>query len=844
MRAVSSAAADPFTVERNASRREKASRFASASSRAPDPAARAILAPSTLTSNDATAARTSARSRPIARAPASTPLARAESTIVSAGFVWDLFSSSASSNDIAPTRTDASALRPSSSEDSSPPAPAASAATAAWPSTSKVVRSAAQSSSDISASFGSDSSSEPPSPLFPRPNHPKNHPPPFRRRATPSFASSPPFAASSSFPDPLGGPSASFLTCACASARNSTHVRTGYSLSTASISGAAPTASGGGAQSSVDFFRFPLFFSLARNARAYAPTYALRARIASTTFSSRDGTFPSRLSSSRVAAMANAHQALAPEPSPPPVAGPSSGWSAPLVRGSGRMRSAGLRCACGARLASHSIRSAAKNAALRWLDASLVEMAFTRRCALCAATAESRRSRVPRRSYANDAPTGASKSERERACARARARARSEGESSPTPSAASSASSAVTPTRMRSTSVAGATSAHATPSGRRLAAPASKYAARRSSVADFRMRSASPAPTNVGSPFASTVFRASEARVTPSANGSGSAAGSEDEGSEDEGSEARDALEEGVSSESPEVARRSPSRRRWTRSTVTSRFPRTVSINPAYRPLFSSGFTSVSFASASEASLFLAAANHRRSPSSTSARFAAAAASSHRRVRSSTESASSGSANPATTYTSSTRATTGFFPSDAHGILSASLPTTPLWTRKGRPRALSASTRRRTSRRTMLPVNTATLRSLVLMPCAYAPSTSFSTDASLPSNIARQRRTRRARSARRTRPPTNQDDPGVATERTPRTCERNEGTRSEPLWARKTTRRLRRRASAGALPRPRSRERAPASARGERRARLGTRPSRVSRTRRAARPSKPRRSRC
>ena len=246
-------------------------------------------------------------------------------------------------------------------------------------------------------------------------------------------------------------------------------------------------------------------------------------------------------------------------------------------------------------------------------------MASTRRCALCAATAESRRSRVPRRSYANDAPTGASKSERERACARARARARSEGESSPTPSAASSASSAVTPTRMRSTSVAGATSAHATPSGRRLAAPASKYAARRSSVADFRMRSASPAPTNVGSPFASTVFRASEARVTPSANGSGSAAGSEDEGSEDEGSEARDALEEGVSSESPEVARRSPSRRRWTRSTVTSRFPRTVSINPAYRPLFSSGFTSVSFASASEASLFLAAANHRRSPSSTSA---------------------------------------------------------------------------------------------------------------------------------------------------------------------------------------------------------------------------------
>ena len=236
---------------------------------------------------------------------------------------------------------------------------------------------------------------------------------------------------------------------------------------------------------------------------------------------------------------------------------------------------------------------------------------------------------------------------------------------------------------MRSTSVAGATSAHATPSGRRLAAPASKYAARRSSVADLRMRSASPAPTNVGSPFASTVFRASEARVTPSANGSGSAAGSEDEGSEDEGSEARDALEEGVSSESPEVARRSPSRRRWTRSTVTSRFPRTVSINPAYRPLFSSGFTSVSFASASEASLFLAAANHRRSPSSTSARFAAAAASLHRRVRSSTESASPGSANPATTYTSSTRATTGFFPSDAHGILSASLPTTPLWTRKG-----------------------------------------------------------------------------------------------------------------------------------------------------------------
>ena len=78
-------------------------------------------------------------------------------------------------------------------------------------------------------------------------------------------------------------------------------------------------------------------------------------------------------------------------------------------------------------------------------------------------------------------------------------------------------------------------------------------------------------------------------------------------------------------------------------------------------------------------------------------------------------------------------------------------------------------------------------------------------------NIARQRRTRRARSARRTRPPTNQDDPGVATVKNTSRMFNGAKAFNQPLWARKTTRRLRRRASAGALPRPRSRDRAPAS---------------------------------
>ena len=347
------------------------------------------------------------------------------------------------------------------------------------------------------------------------------------------------------------------------------------------------------------------------------------------------------------------------------------------------------------------------NAARRWLEVRRVATASIRRWTRCAGAFESSASRFPFRSYVANARTGFRRYRRRAACSIA-------GDVG-TPGKVSldtvgTLSGSRTPGSITAVSWAGVTSSQEEDdTGRRVAAPTSKYAAKRSSVADLRMRSASPLDENVGSPFSSTECKARVSRVTPSAKGSGG---------------------EGESG-----AERSPSSRRWIRDIVTSRLPRMVSSMPANHPSLEPE-PDAGMDDASEAS---EAASQLVSPSSTRRRLRAACAASHRAVRSSTVSSASGSANPATTYSSSMRTTTACLPSARHGIWSVSLPTTPLRTRKGRPSALSASTFSRMPLRTMSPLNTATFRSLVLIPCTYSPSTPFSTDASFPSNMATRR---------------------------------------------------------------------------------------------------------
>ena len=276
-------------------------------------------------------------------------------------------------------------------------------------------------------------------------------------------------------------------------------------------------------------------------------------------------------------------------------------------------------------------------------------------------------------------------------------------------------------------SASGATSSHdAASGGLSDSAPTSKYTARRVKVADLRMRSASPLVENVGAPSASTVCSSMLSRVMPSANRS-------------RGAEA-----------AAETSPSSPSSRRWIRCTVTSRFPRMVSSIPAKYP---SPLPDVDAADCAATASFAAGtdisasppASHAVSPASTSARVASARAAVARASAAAGSSspfrppASPASANPATTCTSSMSTITGDFPSARQGTRRVSLPTAPLRTRKGSPSAFSASTLSLMFVRTTSPLNTATFRSSVLMPCTYDPSTWFSTPASLDSNIARVR---------------------------------------------------------------------------------------------------------
>ena len=172
----------------------------------------------------------------------------------------------------------------------------------------------------------------------------------------------------------------------------------------------------------------------------------------------------------------------------------------------------------------------------------------------------------------------------------------------------------------------------------------------------------------------------------------------------------------------------------------TSRFPRTVSSIPASHPSppFALTSSSLSIAASFVPSAAAADSSHLDSPSSTTRRRNSALARSHRSVRSSTVSApspSTSSANPATTYSRSIVATTGCLPSARQGIWSESLPTRPERTANGRSRALSASVLSRRFLSTTSPLNTATLRSLALMPWTYSPRSLFSTLVSLPSNM-------------------------------------------------------------------------------------------------------------
>ena len=248
-----------------------------------------------------TAARWSARAPPNARDPATKPTRPARSTstcrarVFFSGELSETISSSTNATDAAPTATQNSEATPSSSAEAD-----AATATSAWPSTSKTRWRFDQSSSDMSVPLDSPASAGPdPAPLAPapppffEPNQPDIQLPP---EVSAARSSSPPFDASSS-------PS-SRRTCACASARNNTQTLAGNFFSIASSSGAAPTASGGGHRFVADgssllrenhpcFARaraLGLSLHAPRTYAAYAATYARRARIASTTRSSRRGT--------------------------------------------------------------------------------------------------------------------------------------------------------------------------------------------------------------------------------------------------------------------------------------------------------------------------------------------------------------------------------------------------------------------------------------------------------------------------------------------------------------------------------------------------------------------------
>mmetsp|Transcript_2022 Transcript_2022/g.5168 ORF Transcript_2022/g.5168 Transcript_2022/m.5168 type:complete len:275 (+) Transcript_2022:1528-2352(+) len=199
--------------------------------------------------------------------------------------------------------------------------------------------------------------------------------------------------------------SASLITprrraCWCASARNSTQTCDGYVRSTSSTTGTSPIVKRGGHRDpeSPDFDFFDDFlgrgwFTSARS--MYASTYRRLARIVSTTLSMRNvedrGTYPpaTRLSSSRSATAPNAnrHQIFA----------PPGDWTAT----SGRM------CACGARLASRSMRSAVAYTARRCDDVNVAPTESIRRWIRCADILESSLgSFLPRRSYTAWALTG------------------------------------------------------------------------------------------------------------------------------------------------------------------------------------------------------------------------------------------------------------------------------------------------------------------------------------------------------------------------------------------------------------------------------------------------------
>mmetsp|Transcript_35955 Transcript_35955/g.89748 ORF Transcript_35955/g.89748 Transcript_35955/m.89748 type:complete len:320 (+) Transcript_35955:1171-2130(+) len=272
--------------------------------------------------------------------------------------------------------------------------------------------------------------------------------------------------------------------------------------------------------------------------------------------------------------------------------------------------------------------------------------------------------------------------------------------------------SEVVPGPMTAASSAADSAPHSRPAGHSDGAPTSKYAASRVSTADLRMRSARPFTKNATCPAPSTVCTSRDSSVTPAANGSGPVA----------------------------AVPKSPSRRTWMRDTCTTRFPRMVSSMPASHPSPPAAAAAAgALADDSPPASSMAAASldvsHTSSPSSTRRRWSSACADSQRAVRSSTVSAASGSANAATRYSSSMLATTGALPKFRQGTCSESLPTTPLWTVKGRSRAFSASVFRRRLRSTTSPLNTATLRSLELTSWTYAPSTLFSTEVSWPSNM-------------------------------------------------------------------------------------------------------------
>ena len=348
------------------------------------PADRSIFAPPTSRS----IARSSHRASkldpsPKDLAPATSPVTEAFRT--SRVLVFARFSSpatsakvevSASSSTIL-SETDPTAIVASDCGAVEPSAGCAPAAASARAPTSNTASSLAQSSSlmssspDDSAGSELDDSSAAASAsrlLFPeKPKTRKN--PPATPRPTPS-------SSSTSRINPRR------LACWCAIARKSTQTFTGYLASTASIAGTDPTSIGGG-QRAAAFVRafFLLFAGFGCGAMAfwtYDSTYSRRERIARTTSSTRND-LPRRSPSSRIrnvtAAMANLHHARALSP-------PLDGLSETMDDGP----RVGRRCACGARLASRSRRSAATYTARRCEDVSLAATESIRRWIRCAGT--------------------------------------------------------------------------------------------------------------------------------------------------------------------------------------------------------------------------------------------------------------------------------------------------------------------------------------------------------------------------------------------------------------------------------------------------------------------------